>query len=131
MSVVGSMIWVRGRLRFSLFLPHWKTMQLILIDDRGDAVTVTALPGSTVMHAAKSHGVAGIEGQCGGSCACATCHVMVDEAFADRLPPPSAGEILMLGNVASPRQPSSRLACQIILTQALDGLIVRMPEYQS
>jgi 2Fe-2S ferredoxin len=86
--------------------------------------------GVSVMLAATGAGVAGIVAECGGSAMCATCHVIVDEAWADRLPPPLANELEMLECTATERQSTSRLSCQIKLTAAMQGLVVRIPERQ-
>lgn len=90
---------------------------------------VDAPVGSSLMMAAVNNTVAGIDGDCGGQCACATCHVFVEAPWADKLPAPSAMETEML-SFAAEANPRSRLACQIPLTEALDGLTVRMPEGQ-
>ncbi len=91
---------------------------------------VDAPEGTSAMQAAMDAGVAGIVGECGGSAMCATCHVIVDEAWAGRLPPPLLNELEMLDCTASERQPTSRLSCQIKLTAGLQGLVVRIPETQ-
>jgi 2Fe-2S ferredoxin len=83
------------------------------------------------MQAAVTNGVDGIVGECGGSAMCATCHVYVDEAFLDRLEPMSELEDELLESTASPRLPNSRLGCQISLTNALDGLVVKVPDRQT
>lgn len=85
--------------------------------------------GLTAMHAALAAKVPGIEADCYGDCACATCHVYVDEAFAAETGRPSAMEESML-DFADNVQPNSRLSCQIRVTDDLDGLIVRLPESQ-
>jgi len=97
----------------------------------GRRFTVEATPGTTVMEAAIRHNVRGIEAECGGSCSCATCHVYVDAAFIDRLPPADDMESELLAGVAAEREPTSRLGCQIALTPELDGLTVRIPVRQS
>lgn len=79
------------------------------------------------MEAAVAANVPGIEADCGGLMTCATCHVLVREPFAARLPPPGPDELAMLEFTASPRHPNSRLSCQIELTEALDGLTVDLP----
>lgn len=84
-----------------------------------------AAEGLSLLEVARQHDVA-IEGACGGAMACATCHVVVEEGWLDELPPASAEEEDML-DLAAEVQASSRLGCQIRLTQALDGLIVRVP----
>jgi 2Fe-2S ferredoxin len=96
----------------------------------GRRETVEAGTGTSVMLTARMEGVEGIVGECGGSAMCATCHVYVDEAFRDALPPMSPSENEMLGYTASPREPNSRLGCQLAMTGELDGLIVYLPERQ-
>jgi ferredoxin, 2Fe-2S len=86
--------------------------------------------GVSVMAAATGAGIAGIVAECGGSAMCATCHVYVDPAWVDRLPPPLANELEMLACTAAERAPNSRLSCQIKLTAALQGLVVRLPDEQ-
>lgn len=81
--------------------------------------------GSTLLGVARDHDIA-IEGACGGAMACATCHVVVDEASFDALPEPSAEEEDML-DLAADLRPTSRLGCQVRLTTELDGLVVRVP----
>jgi len=95
----------------------------------GSATTVEAAIGMTVMRAAVMNGVEGIDADCGGACACATCHVIVDPAWADRLPPATAGETETIA-MASGLQPTSRLSCQLEMTAALDGLVVTTPASQ-
>ncbi len=86
--------------------------------------------GKSLMQAAQGAGVDGIAADCGGSLTCATCHVMVHEPWASQLPPASADELAMLEFTALPRQPNSRLACQILLTDALNGMTVDLPASQ-
>jgi ferredoxin, 2Fe-2S len=86
--------------------------------------------GQTIMQGATSAGIDGIAADCGGSLTCATCHVIVDPAWASALPPPSADEQSMLDMTAFPRQPTSRLSCQIVATSALDGMVITLPETQ-
>lgn len=95
----------------------------------GDAHTVQAPVGTSLMRAATEHQVAGIDGDCGGNCACATCHVYVAADWCDRVGSRTATEQDMLHCVAE-LQGNSRLACQITLTDALDGLVVSLPEAQ-
>ena len=85
--------------------------------------------GSTVMESAIKGGVTSIVAECGGSCTCSTCHVYVDEAWRDKLPAASPEEEDQL-DFAFDLQPNSRLSCQIKVTEALDGLLVRTPSYQ-
>ena len=86
--------------------------------------------GWNLMQAATANGVDGILGECGGSCACATCHCYVDEARLGDLPPASEAELDMLENVAAERRATSRLACQLKASPALAGLILSLPETQ-
>ncbi len=103
---------------------------ITFIEPSGDERVVDVPLGWSLMQAATSKGVEGIDAECGGSCACATCHCYVDDARLGELPAPSAGELDMLENVAAERRPNSRLACQIKATAALEGLIVHLPEMQ-
>ena len=86
--------------------------------------------GRSLMKEAVSDGVEAIAADCGGSMSCATCHVMVDEPWFGRLPPPLPDELSMLEMTAAPREAGSRLSCQIVLTPGLDGLRVRLPATQ-
>jgi ferredoxin, 2Fe-2S len=87
--------------------------------------------GLSVMRGAVSNNVPGIDADCGGECACATCHVYVDPRWlaVTGLPQPDSMEASML-SFAAAAEPNSRLSCQIRMTEALDGLVVRMPEGQ-
>ena len=100
----------------------------ILADGR--ELGLTAEDGVSVMAAATGAGIPGIVAECGGSAMCATCHVYVDEAWIDQLPAPLANELEMLECTAADRQPNSRLSCQIKLSPALQGLVVRVPDRQ-
>jgi 2Fe-2S ferredoxin len=100
------------------------------ISHDGNEKTVEAVDGMSIMVAATNGGVTGIDADCGGACACATCHVYVDPEWLDKVSTPSTTEIEMLGFVQEP-QPNSRLACQITITEALEGLVVRTPKNQS
>ncbi len=95
----------------------------------GKEFTVEAPVGSTVMEAAIRNSVPGIEAECGGACACATCHVYVDKAWQEKTGEPSPNEEDML-DFAFEVRPNSRLSCQIRLRDEFDGLIVRIPERQ-
>lgn len=86
--------------------------------------------GTTVMENAVRNSVPGIEAECGGACACATCHVYVDEAWIEKVGEPDTMEEDMLDFAADPG-PTSRLSCQIKMTDELDGLVVRVPEKQA
>ena len=104
--------------------------QVTYVSSDGAATTVDVPAGENVMHGALYNGVDGIVGECGGGLACATCHCYIDEAFIDKLPPISAVENEMLEATASERLPTSRLGCQVKVTEALAGLIIRLPETQ-
>ena len=100
------------------------------IEASGQSTTINLNEGWSLMQAAIANGVEGIVGECGGSCACATCHCYVDEARLGDLPAPTEGELDMLENVASERKPNSRLACQIKAGPAIEGLVLHLPETQ-
>ena len=95
----------------------------------GSESVVDVKPGLSVMEGAVKNNVRGIDGDCGGACACATCHVYVDEGWAAKVGEKSAMEESML-DFAENVEPNSRLSCQIKVTEDLDGLIVRLPESQ-
>lgn len=95
----------------------------------GTRFEVEAENGSTVMENAIKQAVPGIEAECGGACACATCHVYVDEAWTDVVGNPEAMEEDML-DFAYDVRPNSRLSCQIRVRDELDGLVVTVPERQ-
>lgn len=96
----------------------------------GTKFDVDAENGSTVMENAIKNAVPGIEAECGGACACATCHVYVDDAWTEKTGAPEAMEEDML-DFAYDVQPNSRLSCQIKVSDALDGLVVKVPERQA
>jgi 2Fe-2S ferredoxin len=91
---------------------------------------IQASAGRSLMQAAVDANIKGIEGDCGGSLTCATCHVMIDTPWADLLPAAVADETDMLDFAASPVLPQSRLSCQIRLAPELDGMVVRLPASQ-
>jgi 2Fe-2S ferredoxin len=105
--------------------------KIIFQNARDERVSIDATDGTSVMHAAVSHGVDGIVAECGGSAMCATCHVYVDPAFAGLLPPPDAVEDEMLNSTADERRPNSRLSCQLVVRKELEGLLVVLPEHQT
>ncbi len=86
--------------------------------------------GMTVMEGARDNAIPGIEADCGGACACSTCHVYVDEAWVDKLPAKDPMEEDMLDFAYEPDTRRSRLTCQVKVTDDLDGLVVYMPEKQ-
>src|ERR1700686_3008813 len=103
--------------------------KITYIEHDGAVRPVEAEIGSTVMETALRNNVSSIVAECGGSCTCATCLVHGDEKWVPVVGPPSAEEEEML-DTAFEVKPTSRLSCQIKVTEALDGLIVRTPAYQ-
>jgi 2Fe-2S ferredoxin len=93
----------------------------------GTPHTLSAKTGQSLMQAAMDAGIGGITADCGGVVSCATCHVIVAPVWAPLLEPPDEDEEAMLAMTAAPREPGSRLSCQITLVPALDGLAVRLP----
>jgi ferredoxin, 2Fe-2S len=103
--------------------------KITFIDPEGTARTVDAEEGSTVMENAVRNGIPGIEAECGGACACATCHVYVAEEWKDTVGEPEPMEEDML-DFAYDVRPNSRLSCQIRVKLELDGLVVHTPTRQ-
>ena len=108
---------------------HSRMAKITYIEFGGKEHVIDVKPGLTVMEGAVKNNVPGIDADCGGACACATCHVYVDAAWADKTGERSAMEESML-EFAENVEPNSRLSCQIKVTDALEGLVVRMPESQ-
>ena len=104
-------------------------VKVVYLSSNGEKREAVAEPGMTVMETAVKIGIDEILGECGGACACATCHVYVAPEWFDKLTPASPMEIDMLDFAVDPR-PNSRLSCQITLTEELDGLVVETPERQ-
>lgn len=104
-------------------------VKITFVQPDGSQQVVDATPGMTVMEAAKLNLVPGIEAECGGACACATCHVYVEEGWRDKTGEASEMEEDMLDFAFDVRE-ESRLSCQIKVTEELDGLVVRVPEKQ-
>ena len=101
------------------------------IDHAGKETTLDIAVGTSVMQAATFNGIDGITAECGGSCMCATCHVYVRDDQLPLTPPMEADEDAMLEGTASPRRPSSRLSCQLVVSPEMDGLVVHLPETQT
>ena len=99
-------------------------------DEKGNSKTIEVEKGLTVMEGAIQNDIPGIDADCGGSMACATCHVYVEEKWLDKLPKPEEGEIDMIDMAYEPKK-NSRLSCQIIVSEDLDGLVVTTPAKQS
>ena len=99
-------------------------------DHQGDSKTVEIENGLTLMEGAIQNDIPGIDADCGGSMACATCHVYVDEKWYDKLPKAEEAEIDMIDMAYEPKK-NSRLSCQIIASNDIDGLIITTPKKQS
>ncbi|EED69255.1 UNVERIFIED_CONTAM: 2Fe-2S iron-sulfur cluster-binding protein [Comamonas sp. A-3] len=97
----------------------------------GSVRSIEAANGRNLMEIAILNNVRGVDGECGGCCSCATCHVYVDERYLDKLPEPDEMEGELLEGVASERRANSRLGCQVIVSDALDGMQVGIPVSQS
>ena len=104
--------------------------RITYIEHGGKEHTVDVPNGLTVMEGARDNGIPGIEADCGGACACSTCHVYVAEDWVGKLPPREDMEEDMLDFAYEPDKTRSRLTCQIKVTDDLDGLVVQMPEKQ-
>ena len=104
-------------------------IKVTYIEFDGTPHTVEASPGTTLMEGAISNDVPGIVAECGGTCACATCHVYVEPQWAEMTGSPGPQEDGMLECVMD-RHDSSRLSCQIELTDEMDGMVVKLPELQ-
>ena len=98
-------------------------------DHQGDSKTVEIENGLTLMEGAIQNDIPGIDADCGGSMACATCHVYVDEKWYDKLPKAEEAEIDMIDMAHEPKK-NSRLSCQLMVSDQLDGLVVNLPEKQ-
>jgi len=103
--------------------------KITYIDASGQSRTVEGQVGATVMETALRNSVPGIEAECGGACACATCHVYVSEEWTEAVGKPSQMEEDML-DFAFEVRPNSRLSCQIKISDQLDGLVVTTPSKQ-
>ncbi|WP_397544510.1 2Fe-2S iron-sulfur cluster-binding protein [Roseovarius salis] len=104
--------------------------KITYIEHNGKEHVVEVANGLTVMEGARDNNIPGIEADCGGACACSTCHVYVDPAWVDKLPEKDDMEEDMLDFAYEPDPERSRLTCQLKVTDALDGLVVQMPEKQ-
>jgi 2Fe-2S ferredoxin len=104
--------------------------KITYIEHGGKEHVVEVANGMTVMEGARDNNIPGIEADCGGACACSTCHVYVDAAWVEKVPAKDDMETDMLDFAYEPDETRSRLTCQLKVTDALDGLIVQMPEKQ-
>jgi 2Fe-2S ferredoxin len=105
--------------------------KITYIEHGGKEHVVEVATGKTVMEGARDNGVAGIEADCGGACACSTCHVYVDLAWMSKLPEMDVMEKDMIDFAFEPDPDRSRLTCQIKVTDDIDGLVVQLPERQA
>lgn len=103
--------------------------KITYVEHGGKQHTVEVENGLTVMEGARDNNIPGIDADCGGACACSTCHAYVDPAWADKIPAIESMEEDML-DFAWEKKPTSRLTCQLKVTDALDGLVVQLPEKQ-
>ena len=99
-------------------------------DKDGNSKIIEVENGLSVMEGAIQNDISGIDADCGGAMACATCHVYVEEKWFDKLPKPEDAEVDMIDMAHEPKK-NSRLSCQLIVTDELEGLIVTTPEKQS
>ena len=104
--------------------------KIIYIDSSGNSKTADVSSGLSVMEGAIQNNIPGIDADCGGSMACATCHVYVQEKWLDKLSKIEDGEQDMLDMAFEPKK-NSRLSCQILVSEELDGLVVTTPEKQT
>jgi 2Fe-2S ferredoxin len=105
--------------------------QVVYVQSDGSRREIDVAIGENVMRGALYHDLPGIVGECGGGLACATCHCYVDAAWTERTGGPSSqDEADMLESTAAEIKPSSRLSCQIVMTEELDGLVVHLPDRQ-
>ena len=104
--------------------------KITFIDYQGNQKTINVENGLSVMEGAIQNNITGIDADCGGSMACATCHVYVEEKWLDKLPKVEEGETDMIDMAFEPKK-NSRLSCQLIVSDEIDGLVVTTPEKQS
>ncbi len=104
--------------------------KITYVEHNGTQHVVEVATGLTVMEGARDNSIPGIEADCGGACACSTCHVYVDAAWVEKLPAIDGMEEDMLEFAYEPDSVRSRLTCQLKVTDDLDGLVVQMPEKQ-
>ena len=104
--------------------------KVTFIENSGEKKTIDIDDGHTVMEGAVQNNIPGIDADCGGSMACATCHVYVQEEWYEKLPKAEDGEQDMIDMAFEPKK-NSRLSCQIIVSKEIDGLIVTTPKKQT
>ena len=103
--------------------------KITYIDQKGNSKTINVENGLTVMEGAVQNNIPGIDADCGGSMACATCHVYVKDNWFNKLPKKEDGEEDMLDMAFEPKK-NSRLSCQIMVSDKIDGLVLNLPEKQ-
>ncbi len=101
--------------------------KITFIEFDGTPHRVEAENGAVLMRVGQQNEIPTIRGECGGTCSCGSCHVYVDEAWIDRLKPPHELEQMMIDSLAMTKQENSRLTCMILVTQEIDGLVLRLP----
>lgn len=104
--------------------------QITFIEHDGNRHTVDAVIGQSIMQTALDNLVPGIIGECGGVCSCATCHVYLDSPWRDVVPPISEDEDLLLDGVPDRQPEHSRLGCQLIVSESMEGMELTLPEEQ-
>ena len=104
--------------------------KITYLDNQGNSKTINVDNGLTVMEGAIQNDIPGIDADCGGSMACATCHVYVEEKWLNKIPKAEEEEVDMIDMAYEPKK-NSRLSCQLIVSDELDGLIVKTPEKQT
>jgi ferredoxin, 2Fe-2S len=104
--------------------------RVIFVHPDGTHEEVFVEIGTSIMQAAIANDIEGIVAECGGNAMCATCHVYVEESDLPRTPPMSSDEDEMLEFTVTPREPKSRLSCQLVMTPEMDGIVVYLPEAQ-
>jgi len=105
-------------------------INITFVEQDGTRHEVKVNAGDDLMHAALDNNIDGVIGECGGACACATCHVYLEPRIVELLPPPNSNELEMLDFTVSMGDDASRLGCQVRITKIMEGMIVQLPEKQ-
>ncbi|MBD9562276.1 MULTISPECIES: 2Fe-2S iron-sulfur cluster-binding protein [unclassified Pseudomonas] len=103
--------------------------RITFIEHNGKRIEVEAQSGDSLMKVALANGVEGLTAECGGCLSCATCHAYVDDDWVDRIPSPTDEELVMV-ECAVDARPNSRLTCQVVVSDDMDGLVVHLPASQ-
>lgn len=106
-------------------------VKVVYVEADGEQTELQVQEGWTLMQAAVTNGIEGIEAECGGSCCCATCHCYVDEAYLDKVNAPNDIELTMLDDTVAERKGNSRLACQVKISEEMEGIVIELPDVQS